>query len=201
MGKSVTCCFRTSSVFVAGTSFKRILAHWACEIRTKCWRVRKDFKRWNSTIARPPPSLFSACQGRHLTHVCDRWSKNRTSAIQLAFFNGDGYESWDCRECVKCKQVGTCLALGCQSPIMTSQIQWTDERWFHLIPMDTADLLFPRDRKTSGAFSTNSLHEILSCCAVLPRYSAGPAGRISLTTLRHGIGRTMKLNDLEIQTK
>eukprot|EP00913_Durusdinium_trenchii_P002126 g1963.t2 len=36
-------------------------------------------------------------KGRHLTHVCDRWSKNRTSAIQLAFFNGDGYEAWDRR--------------------------------------------------------------------------------------------------------
>lgn len=34
-------------------------------------------------------------KGRHLTHVCDRWSKNRTSAIQLAFFNGDGYEAWE----------------------------------------------------------------------------------------------------------
>ncbi|CAE7360333.1 SUMF2 [Symbiodinium pilosum] len=34
-------------------------------------------------------------QGRHLTHVCDRWSKSRATAIQLAFFNGDGYESWE----------------------------------------------------------------------------------------------------------
>mmetsp|Transcript_12622 Transcript_12622/g.28877 ORF Transcript_12622/g.28877 Transcript_12622/m.28877 type:complete len:603 (-) Transcript_12622:67-1875(-) len=34
-------------------------------------------------------------KGRHLTHVCDRWSKNRAEAIQLAFFNGDGYETWE----------------------------------------------------------------------------------------------------------
>ena len=34
-------------------------------------------------------------QGRHLTHVTDRWRKRRVPALQLAFFNANGYESWE----------------------------------------------------------------------------------------------------------
>lgn len=34
-------------------------------------------------------------KGRHLTHVCGRWVKNRTEQIQLAFFNGQGYVPWE----------------------------------------------------------------------------------------------------------
>ncbi len=33
--------------------------------------------------------------GMRLTHVCDRWLKQRSDAILLAFFNGIGYESWE----------------------------------------------------------------------------------------------------------
>eukprot|EP01084_Bolivina_argentea_P290193 498408_1 len=32
---------------------------------------------------------------RHMTNVCARWAKNRTDDIQMAFFNGVGYESWE----------------------------------------------------------------------------------------------------------
>ena len=33
--------------------------------------------------------------GRHLTHVTDRWRKQRLRALQLAFFNANGYEAWE----------------------------------------------------------------------------------------------------------
>ncbi|CAK0808632.1 unnamed protein product [Prorocentrum cordatum] len=33
--------------------------------------------------------------GRHMTHVCDRWMTNHTDNLQQAFFNGVGMESWE----------------------------------------------------------------------------------------------------------
>lgn len=32
---------------------------------------------------------------RHMTHVCDRWAHDRSGWLQDAFFNGDGFESWE----------------------------------------------------------------------------------------------------------
>lgn len=32
---------------------------------------------------------------RHMTHVCQRWAHDRSSELQYAWFNGDGYESWE----------------------------------------------------------------------------------------------------------
>ena len=44
----------------------------------------------------PPVSTYKAItHGKHLTHLCERWSTHRTDALQYAFFNGVGYESWE----------------------------------------------------------------------------------------------------------
>lgn len=33
--------------------------------------------------------------GKFMTNVCDRWAKEKTNNLQMAWFNGDGYESWE----------------------------------------------------------------------------------------------------------
>jgi len=34
-------------------------------------------------------------EGKFLTNVCNRWAKSKTNDTQSAWFNGDGYESWE----------------------------------------------------------------------------------------------------------
>jgi formylglycine-generating enzyme required for sulfatase activity len=34
-------------------------------------------------------------EGKFLTNVCNRWAKDKTNDLQSAWFNGDGYESWE----------------------------------------------------------------------------------------------------------
>ncbi len=43
----------------------------------------------------PAVDRYKFIEPRHLTHVCDRWAQDRTDMLQYAFFNGDGYESWE----------------------------------------------------------------------------------------------------------
>jgi formylglycine-generating enzyme required for sulfatase activity len=43
----------------------------------------------------PGVDRYKFVEPRHLTHICDRWAHNRTDMLQYAFFNGDGYESWE----------------------------------------------------------------------------------------------------------
>jgi len=43
----------------------------------------------------PAVDRYKFIEPRHLTHVCDRWATNRNDMLQYAFFNGDGYESWE----------------------------------------------------------------------------------------------------------
>ncbi|MDE3202505.1 MAG: formylglycine-generating enzyme family protein, partial [Acidobacteriota bacterium] len=32
---------------------------------------------------------------RHMVHISDRWARNKTDDLQYAFFNGEGWESWE----------------------------------------------------------------------------------------------------------
>lgn len=50
-----------------------------------------------SGVNGPVPAVdrYKWIEPRHLTHVCDRWAHDRNRWLQDAFFNGDGYESWE----------------------------------------------------------------------------------------------------------
>jgi len=44
----------------------------------------------------PPVDRFKfLTHGKFLTNLCNRWAKNKTDDVQFAWFNGDGYESWE----------------------------------------------------------------------------------------------------------
>jgi formylglycine-generating enzyme required for sulfatase activity len=50
---------------------------------------------WWPFQAQPAVDRYKWVEPRHLTHVCDRWAHDRTAMLQAAFFNGDGYVSWE----------------------------------------------------------------------------------------------------------
>jgi formylglycine-generating enzyme required for sulfatase activity len=50
---------------------------------------------WWPYQSQPGVDRYKWIEPRHLTHVCDRWAHDRTDMLQYAFFNGDGYVSWE----------------------------------------------------------------------------------------------------------
>mmetsp|Transcript_31105 Transcript_31105/g.49813 ORF Transcript_31105/g.49813 Transcript_31105/m.49813 type:complete len:764 (-) Transcript_31105:37-2328(-) len=51
---------------------------------------------WNWPAGGPPPvSRAKFLEPRHMSYICSRWSKNRIRDVQLSFFNGVGYETWE----------------------------------------------------------------------------------------------------------
>ena len=42
----------------------------------------------------PSVSLLKWQDTRHMVHICERWTRDHNPAIQEAFFNGVGFESW-----------------------------------------------------------------------------------------------------------
>jgi len=43
----------------------------------------------------PMVDRFKWLETRHMVNVCDRWNPDHTSNLQYAFFNGEGFESWE----------------------------------------------------------------------------------------------------------
>lgn len=64
------------------------------EIEALAWNVL-SWGYWWPYQPVPGVDRYKFIEPRHLTHVCDRWAHDRTDMLQYAFFNGDGYESWE----------------------------------------------------------------------------------------------------------
>jgi iron(II)-dependent oxidoreductase len=43
----------------------------------------------------PQVDRFRWLEPRHMVNVCDRWNRSKTDNWQFAFFNGEGWESWE----------------------------------------------------------------------------------------------------------
>ena len=43
----------------------------------------------------PSVSTYKWFEPRHMVNLCERWSRDHTDALQAAFFNGIGFESWE----------------------------------------------------------------------------------------------------------
>ncbi len=43
----------------------------------------------------PEVDRFRWLEPRHMVNVCDRWNRNKVDNLQFAFFNGEGWESWE----------------------------------------------------------------------------------------------------------
>ena len=50
---------------------------------------------WGDYQDIPGVDRYKWLETRHRTHVCQRWAQDRTDELQYAWFNGDGYESWE----------------------------------------------------------------------------------------------------------
>jgi formylglycine-generating enzyme required for sulfatase activity len=50
---------------------------------------------WWPYLPSPAVDRYKWVEPRHMTHVTDRWAHDRTDMLQYAFFNGDGYNTWE----------------------------------------------------------------------------------------------------------
>ena len=59
--------------------------------------IQYDAMNWGYWPRPHMPSVdrYKWIEPRHLTNICERWAKNHIDGLQMAFFNGDGFESWE----------------------------------------------------------------------------------------------------------
>ncbi len=50
---------------------------------------------WDWAPVVPPVDFWRFVEPRHMTQMCDRWASNHTTLVQLAWFNGAGWVSWE----------------------------------------------------------------------------------------------------------
>ena len=53
----------------------------------------------------PSVDLFKFLDPRRMTNVCNRWAINHTDDLQAAWFNGEGFETWENGECLPDQRV------------------------------------------------------------------------------------------------
>eukprot|EP00929_Paragymnodinium_shiwhaense_P000579 TRINITY_DN100828_c0_g1_i1.p1 TRINITY_DN100828_c0_g1~~TRINITY_DN100828_c0_g1_i1.p1 ORF type:complete len:852 (+),score=98.52 TRINITY_DN100828_c0_g1_i1:93-2558(+) len=71
-------------------------ANWDTVSWAEEWQIgKKNFSVDYDYPLVPGVDKWKLIDSRHLVHVCARWAKNRTDPLQYAFFNGDGFESWE----------------------------------------------------------------------------------------------------------
>ncbi|KAI9279649.1 hypothetical protein BY458DRAFT_502379 [Sporodiniella umbellata] len=54
-----------------------------------------DMVKYETNVRVPTVSSRKLIEPRHMSHSTDKWSRNKTSVIQHAFFNGIGIEVWE----------------------------------------------------------------------------------------------------------
>jgi iron(II)-dependent oxidoreductase len=59
------------------------------------WYTKLGWGYWTPYSYVPAVDRWKWLEHRHLTHVCERWARDRHDGLQAAFFNGCGYESWE----------------------------------------------------------------------------------------------------------
>jgi iron(II)-dependent oxidoreductase len=59
------------------------------------WYTKLGWGYWTPYSYVPAVDRWKYLEHRHLTHVCERWARDRHDGLQAAFFNGCGYESWE----------------------------------------------------------------------------------------------------------
>ena len=76
--------------------------HHPLAFEPECGQIPLDVIQWDAMNwgywprpQVPPVDRYKWIEPRHMTNVCNRWARDHADDLQVAFFNGDGFESWE----------------------------------------------------------------------------------------------------------